>query len=72
MKWFRRNKKKQASCLNCKFHTTALDEGYCAKDLPSHIDVRYLSVDGVRRSCEPLPEERICSDHQPAAHQTHF
>ncbi len=66
MKWFRRSKKKKANCLNCKFHTTVIDEQYCAKDVPLHIDVRYLSVDGVRRNCQPLPEERICPDHQPA------
>jgi len=65
MKFFKRDKNKNASCSNCKFRTATRDEYFCAKDVPSRINVRRLSDVGVRWNCAPLPEERICSDHQP-------
>jgi hypothetical protein len=64
MKWFQRKKEKQAICANCTFQATAMDQNYCAKDLPSHVDVRYLSAAGVQRNCSPLPKERTCSEFQ--------
>lgn len=64
MKQFRRGKKKTVSCLNCKLHTIAMNEPYCAKDFPLHVDLRYLSIDSIRRKCKPLSGERICPDYQ--------
>jgi hypothetical protein len=56
---------KKANCMNCASRTTASGGDFCTKDVPTHINVRQLSDEGVKRLCTPLPEERICSGNQP-------
>jgi hypothetical protein len=35
--------------------------GYCAKDVPEHVNVRFLSGSGVKRQCVRCPDEMTCA-----------
>lgn len=47
-------------CPDCRFYMMAEGKGFCAKDVPSNVDVRFLSHEGVRRQCASCPDNMTC------------
>lgn len=51
-------------CTDCRYYVMVEGYGYCAKDVPSHVNVRLLSQQGLKRVCPRCPEEMTCEDWQ--------
>jgi len=51
-------------CPECRFYAMVEGYGYCARGVPSHIDVRFLSQEGLKRQCSRCPEDMTCGDWQ--------
>jgi len=47
-------------CPDCRFYAMSEGYGYCAKDVPPNVNVRFLTHEGVRRQCVRCPEEMSC------------
>lgn len=47
-------------CTDCRYYTMVEGHGYCAKSLPSHINIRLLSQEAIRRQCPRCPDEMTC------------
>ena len=57
---FRRKPTEEKRCPMCRFYVMLEGKGYCAKDLPSTINVRLLSREGIVRQCGRCPAEMTC------------
>ena len=57
----RKPKKSETTCSGCRYYVMLNGYGYCAKDVPSMVDVRLLSGDGIKRHCEPCPQSMTCT-----------
>lgn len=51
-------------CPECRFYMMVEGYGYCAKSVPSNVNVRLLSQEGVKRQCPRCPAEMTCDDWQ--------
>jgi len=47
-------------CPECRFYVMLEGHGYCAKDVSSNVNVKYLSTEGIKRQCVRCPEEMTC------------
>ena len=56
----RKSQKSGSSCSDCRYYVMLNGHGYCGKDVPSMIDVRFLSPDGIKRHCVTCPESMTC------------
>ena len=57
---FSRKSRTKGRCPECRFYAMVEGYGYCSKDVPTHINVRMLSTEGLRRQCVECPEEMNC------------
>jgi len=47
-------------CPDCRFYLLVEGHGFCAKDMPSTVNVRLLSGPGIKRQCASCPAEMTC------------
>jgi hypothetical protein len=64
MALFGRKSNGKNRCPDCRFYVMVEGYGYCAKAITATINVRMLSVEGLRRQCSRCPEEMTCGDWQ--------
>ncbi len=64
MRLFGRKSNTNHRCPDCRFYIMVEGHGYCAKDVPPHVNVRLLSQEGVKRQCPRCPAEMTCPDWQ--------
>jgi len=57
---FGRKKKGGKRCPECRSYAMVEGYGYCTKDLPSTINIRLLSQDGIKRQCPKCPDAMTC------------
>ena len=57
-------KRAKNSCPDCRFYVMVEGHGYCAKDVPSTVNVRLLSGEGLKRQCVRCPQEMTCEAWQ--------
>ncbi len=51
-------------CPECKSYVMLAGYGYCAKSVPSNVNVRLLSETAIRRQCARCPEAMTCEEWQ--------
>lgn len=61
MRLFGRKGNSGNRCPDCRFYMMVEGHGYCAKDVPEHVNVRFLSGSGVKRQCVRCPDEMTCA-----------
>ena len=49
-------------CPDCRFYVMVEGHGYCAKAVPTTINVRLLTAEGLKRQCARCPEAMTCGD----------
>lgn len=64
MALFGGKKTKQGRCPECSNYVYAQNKAFCAKAAPQGINIRLLSEDGIRRTCQPCPSEMSCEVYQ--------
>lgn len=47
-------------CPECRFYAMVEGYGYCTKDVPSNVNVRFLTVAGIKRQSAKCPEAMTC------------
>jgi len=52
-------------CPDCGYYLMLEGYGYCAKAVPTTVNVRQLSREGILRQCVRCPAEMTCPDWQP-------
>ena len=52
-------------CPECRFYVMLEGYGFCSKDVPSNVNVRMLSREGIKRQCVRCPEEMTCGSWVP-------
>jgi hypothetical protein len=52
------------SCSACIHYVAAAGQAFCARDLPTQVNVRYLSPEGIKRQCVRCPEPMTCASWQ--------
>jgi len=60
MRLFGRRKSAKNRCPECTHYVMVEGYGYCAKDIPSSVNVRLLSTDGLKRKCPKCPDAMTC------------
>ena len=53
-------KSAQNRCPECRSYVMVEGYGFCSKDVPAEINVRFLSGAGIKRQCPKCPEAMTC------------
>ena len=64
MSLFGRKSSSKQRCPDCAFYVMVEGHGFCARAVPSHVNVRLLSQQGIKRQCPRCPEEMTCEAWQ--------
>lgn len=60
MRLFGRKSSNSKRCPECSFYAMVEGYGYCAKGVPSNVNVRLLSTEGLKRQCVRCPDAMTC------------
>ena len=60
MRLFGRKSATKTRCPDCRSYIMVEGYGFCSKDVPPNINVRFLSGEGIKRQCPQCPEEMTC------------
>lgn len=59
---FGRKSKGNNRCPECGHYVMISGYGYCAKEIPSNVNVRLLSQEALKRQCPRCPDKMTCDD----------
>ncbi|MBN1400500.1 MAG: hypothetical protein JXA74_06665 [Anaerolineae bacterium] len=62
MRLFGRKSSGSKRCPDCRYYVMVEGYGFCAKEVPSTVNVRLLSGDAIKRQCPRCPDEMTCGD----------
>lgn len=62
MRLFGRKSASNKRCPDCRNYYLVEGHGFCAKEMPSTVNVRMLTGTAIKRQCPRCPEEMTCTD----------